>query len=639
MRDSNGNIIDPNLSGTQKVNVGAAVENNQTNQQNPGQPGDSVFSPSFVGSDLFGAPFLNNSYSAIVNGFITKLKEVIEKQVQKNSPYEFSVLGYDRQNSKYEGLLYSVVVLVGYLKNNPNTILYYPYLLAGTNSSEIVVNRNINPQTQVEVTILPSDAFDNNLHSMIRSDIYSSIAKNPGAKVDFVDGMVVPPNFDMENDNNARTVAFIGAFALGTNLSMEVREFKDVNICDAVREWTAKGQLPNFQMYVNYGRQIKTSMIGLPVRSDVRLITKRITQTKANQNDINRIENGSVMNEINGFIDLVWVGGNEVNPMLPVVGQQKFDNYAARFVITDIDSLKAYTPAYLLFSVASTYILANDDNYIMAFRPQSADKKNIDITDIGALGYENNITGTGFKKIDTKAADFTMTNLYQLVKLLIKPGLTISVDVPHGDIESWYMKIFSYGVDVEKFRNKIIQAANRLTDNNFGLKFGSNDPIFAEVSKIHMGYYTDRNGQIRDLRELDYLAAANFYGPKDPSRIKDWSDTFITNMNIPIDILMAERKKMILEMTNGMAQFTGYATRITFTPKFIAALVDGISACGLRINLINPLNATDFNQIRRSAYYDAQAATFNSGGFITPNVNYGVNNGAFNVGSMVYPIR
>ena len=586
MRDSNGNIIDPNLSGTQKVNVGAAVENNQTNQQNPGQPGDSVFSPSFVGSDLFGAPFLNNSYSAIVNGFITKLKEVIEKQVQKNSPYEFSVLGYDRQNSKYEGLLYSVVVLVGYLKNNPNTILYYPYLLAGTNSSEIVVNRNINPQTQVEVTILPSDAF-----------------------------------------------------ALGTNLSMEVREFKDVNICDAVREWTAKGQLPNFQMYVNYGRQIKTSMIGLPVRSDVRLITKRITQTKANQNDINRIENGSVMNEINGFIDLVWVGGNEVNPMLPVVGQQKFDNYAARFVITDIDSLKAYTPAYLLFSVASTYILANDDNYIMAFRPQSADKKNIDITDIGALGYENNITGTGFKKIDTKAADFTMTNLYQLVKLLIKPGLTISVDVPHGDIESWYMKIFSYGVDVEKFRNKIIQAANRLTDNNFGLKFGSNDQIFAEVSKIHMGYYTDRNGQIRDLRELDYLAAANFYGPKDPSRIKDWSDTFITNMNIPIDILMAERKKMILEMTNGMAQFTGYATRITFTPKFIAALVDGISACGLRINLINPLNATDFNQIRRSAYYDAQAATFNSGGFITPNVNYGVNNGAFNVGSMVYPIR
>ncbi len=634
MKDGD-NIISGNLG----VNVGAAVENNNPKPEQKTQASEVPFGPSFIGGDLFGAPFLNNSYSAIISNFISKLKETLEKQLGKNSNFDFSVIGYDRQNPKYEGLLYSVVVLAAVLKNNPKVIIYYPYVLAGTNNPEIVINRNIAPNTQVEVTILPSNALDQNLHNLIRNDVRAMMSgNNNDVKVDFVDGMVVPPNFDMDNENNARTITYIGAFACGTALSMEVKGFTDVNICKAIEEWRSKGQNPNFQLFTNYGRQTKISMIGQPIRSDVRLITKRVANTAQNQNDINRIESGSVMCEINGFIDLVWVGGNDVNPLLPNVGQQKFDNYAARFIMTDIDSLKAYTPAYLLFALATSYVLASNDNYIVAFRPQSTDKKNIDITDIGALGYENNITGQGFKKIDTKSNDFNMTSLYQLVKLFVKPGLFFCIDVPMADIESWYMKYFFYASEVDSFRKIIINAANTLTNNTFSNYFRDSDPIFVEKTDIHLGHYTDRNGQIRDIRELDYLAAANFYGPKDPARIKDWSDTFISNGQFPTQILLAERKKMILEMTNGVAQFTGYGVRLTFNPRFISALVESIAACGLHISLANSLNANDFNQIRRSAYYDKSAAVFNSQGFITPTVNVGVNSGSY-MNNFVVPNR
>ena len=590
--DTTGQQPQPQLS----INPGVVNNTGQAQAPQSSAPGIPW---SFRSTEAYGSPISRLTGSEYTQAMTKRLQEILKPA---QSAYDFEVIPIDRSTSN-NALFFSVIVVALRTDDGGTTnIAYQPLILEKTNEQPGTFTKNING-AQVVITRLASDASDKYLEEIVGNNVrrfYGGLKSLEGKNaVSFwpIEPVVVPRDFDPTDDHtNVTGVAVNAATACGTELRLRIDKFNDINL-------RQMGQEPNLQILVNYGRQELRDVVGNPVRSDIREIFKISNPTRASDFSVNSPENSQVLAEVSSFVDLIWVGEetNVFNPYQP----QRTDirNYAARLVVTDIDNMRGYTPGSVLLALATVDAIYRDNNWLMAFRPQSADRNAVDLTDVGALGYENNFTADPAmygKRVNTKAPDFDLKMLGSLISSLIKPGLVISLDVPEAGPQTWYTSIFSYGAKNKGNAARLIyNAANSLTDGAFGRHFNTTtgEQMFVDVdNKVHLGYYFNK-GEKRDLRDIDYLAVANLVGEKAPERIREWSDTF-TRVNIPWEIRLAERKNMIDEFTNGSAVYTGYAHRITFSAAFISALVIGCQEAGLMVTISTPLNAQDFNSAR-----------------------------------------
>jgi hypothetical protein len=197
--------------------------------------------------------------------------------------------------------------------------------------------------------------------------------------------------------------------------------------------------------------------------------------------------------------------------------------------------------------------------------------------------------------------------LARYLTTIFKPNIIVSMDVPDAGPQTWYSRIFAAGArgNVAALR-KIVQAANQLTNGAFPSNYDFNNIFIDTGNRVHLGYYFNKDGQKRDIREIDYVAVANIYGEKDKQKIVDWSDTF-TRTSVDLNIRLAERKKMIEMITDGHCVFTGFGERVTFSGPFLETLVSSIVSAGLHVNLIPPLSTENFNAVRSGAPYQGAA--------------------------------
>ena len=177
-------------------------------------------------------------------------------------------------------------------------------------------------------------------------------------------------------------------------------------------------------------------------------------------------------------------------------------------------------------------------------------------------------------------------------------------------------------------------AANRLTLGRFEKHFPFDAPVcFDDADRIHLGYYTNSDGHLRDLRELDYLAILNLAGKDDPTLVEKWERTHL-DRNIPLAVRLHERKTIIDRLLSGSVVVKGFARRVTFSEQFIKALSDSIEEAGLSVR---PGNMVDsFNQGATRGGYTFQGQLVNpnlgnwmSSGAIQPNYGARFGNQAF----------
>jgi hypothetical protein len=547
---------------------------------------------------------------SVGNELVNTLRDKLV-EIYKSASKEIAISVIPVYHEQNDGFYFSCIV-VAVTRAGTKKTAYYVLILEGTNSPLSTVTRNVGGAT-VEVTLLSSNAADSELFSRIKSTVLEP--KFAGHEIITVDSCVIPRDFDVKDDAAVRKVAYVAALACGNELAISTPNFQDINIQKLTRSSPR-----SLNILLNFGRISKYDAVNNPVRSDVRCIFKDTPPTKTNPLAVNSASSSTYLAEVNGFIDVTYVGGNEVNPYM-VTQQIKVDNYAPRFIVTDIERLPGYTIGAMLLAISTISVLSRDNYWMMAFRPQS-NTRGIDITDIGALGYELDLTRnpeTAYKKIDTKSESFDSSQLALFLSTIMKPGLIVSLDVPDSGPQTWYTRIFAAGArGVVNPLNRIVQAAVNLTGGIFPANFDPNN-IFTDVgNRIHLGYYFNKDGQKRDIREIDYLAVANVYGETDKQKIVDWSDTF--NRNIDLDLRLAERKKILQAITDNHLELTGYAERVTFSKDFLGTLVNSISAAGLHANLVPPLSTENFNAVRAGANYDAAAFTVGAG-FASPFAN------------------
>lgn len=478
-------------------------------------------------------------------------------------------------------------------------------------SSGRLVNRTLNVAGQnIEIVTVAGDVADANMWAKVSQAVTEGYGR--AVNVHDAGASVIPSELDVADQFHVRQVLFS---AVQANYSTMVNH--GVLEEDAFSaNWVSQSDVLSARLDF-YPEQPQTAA-GLPTRSDVLVTLQGVI---AGQQGQSQTERALDITRVDGFIDLVYsppagqMGFQPYGmPQQPVQTQ----HYVPRFVMTQVSSeISAITMELQLLAMSTSTLLVNGAGgiapWMNSFKPRY-NAGQLDLRDLGAVGYEVNLTGDANAKpdrIDTKADSFNQQSLYQLIYAALHPKLMFSMDVEEVSDMSWINLAFIAAATGDRDATKvIIDAADRLTLNNFSRLFPAGEVIAQDDNnRVHLGYYIDQAGNKRDLRDIDYLAMLNWVGSKDMSAVKQWSETF-DRRDIPMEIRLERRQKMLEHLLGSSLHIKGYARRITFNPNFIMALNAACDAAGLKIRPGNIVQ--DFSGIGQ--YGDPNALNFALGG-------------------------
>lgn len=321
---------------------------------------------------------------------------------------------------------------------------------------------------------------------------------------------------------------------------------------------------------------------GLPVRKSfaINLYTKA---RGSNNHDDLAVQTRSDVTQCVGYVDLNHVG------KIPVPGVNGTQVMSSQSLVphihltsTEVDS-GITTPELQLLSLGSAGLLLRDYTYEQALR-QKFNGDQVDFHSLNGLRLE--IGG----EVGAEQSDF---DLRAFMAEFTHNAPIFTLDVPECDDLSWCWSDLRLAAQGDKpAYNRVIKAANELTDGYFGQYFQEGNPIAAAIEdRVILGYFKDAAGNLVDLRQLDYLAALNLLGETDKNAAFAYGDTFNVNKG-PLEQRISDRLSIQQNMTGGSAVVTGYATPIALMGDFLVALFNGIDACARGIFVDNPTNTT-----------------------------------------------
>ena len=578
---------------------------NQTNQNAKEAQRPDIWN--FHTGAMFGAPISRG----VGSEYYSKLKLALF-EIYKQASNEVEIQLLDLDNVNEPDLVYSAIIVA--LRNKKSAdvgIAFHVLLLEATGVKLQSLFENYNGN-QVEIFRVTSDAFDKVLIDSAMNKVRKAFPNE--RRIFMVDGSVVPESFNPDNKYAVHSLALNAGLAANTELIVQNPNFTDMNLGTRAND-------NNLVINIAFQAQQIENTVGDPMRSDVMITfnSNRSNQGQRNAQTVNSGDREVLISRLSGFVDLVRVPGNNPNQMYGNYYPQQqgpVQSFAPRLVITNLESNFSLTPASVLLSFATSLSLNEDFNWMQVFRPQPTGRNEIDLKDFGALNIDANVQkeASGFgTRVNTKDTSFKLEDLGQLIHMMVQPALMISLDCPEYGPQSWYLSVFAMASNGNQAAySSIYRSLDTLTNGNFSRNFTEGQAMFTDTNnRVHLGTWTDRNGNKRDIRDIDHLAVCNLVGDRDPSTIREWSNTFL-NLQVPLAQRLATRKKIIAGLTNETAVFSGFAQRLTFTKEFLLAIQKSIMACGTSVQVNTPLNSSAFNEQRGVATF-ANAALMQPG--------------------------
>ncbi len=575
-------------------------------------------------NNLFGSPIPKGIDSEYFNKFKTALLEIYKGA---HRDVEISVIEMSRTTEPV--LDFSCIIVATRLRDDPKIGVAFHVLLLAKTGEEIPTYTQRVFDREVVVTRVPGDAIDKTVVELAMKKVSEAF---PNSQVYYVDGQVVPANFDI--DKADRTL--LQQIARGASMAGYVElislkpGFEDLDLSKLNRTGQPSAD-------ITFERRQLIDAVGNVFRSDVQVaFTDRKPTGQNEQRTMNNGDRVQQFSVLHSYLDVLWnpaqdMGGQAYAYYMPqqMVKTQKF---LPRQVITSIDATYAQTVGAVLLALSTALALRPAKNWMQGFRPvlsNRSSREQTDMYDIGALNIEGNLpvpqangiqapnpSGYGLP-VETKGSEFANEQLAVYIASLFHQEMVIAMDVPENGPQTYYLSVFATAAMGDKTATeRILDAANKLTHGEFGKNFQRNSPIFVtQPERIHAGYWIDVDGRQRDIRDFDHVAVANIC-QRDPRQIRDWSDTYLRTDYPEIQRLDA-RRRFIESFSNGTAKITGYYRRVTFSAQFLSALEAGIAAHGLRVNIRTPASGQDMVNYRGTAAYMAGAMlNYNQQGFL-----------------------
>jgi hypothetical protein len=543
------------------------------------QPSDriSMFSMGNVGGIVRSATSeaLAKGYEAVQNA----IKDSRISQVYK-------VLGVQIDNQSETKLkLSSIVLVLQHLSSG--TVSHHTLLLEASSDPLPPKMDNING-VQVQVDRYASQVYDQVYAATVDNTITAAF---PSARAINTGATVVPRIFNWEDKDATRELVQNAMLAAATYIEARQDGFIDMDM-------SKMGTGEQLQVQISFENPQTLDFTGLPVRSDIQILTSAVTAQKVDTGSLNSQNDAIKVSCVTGFMDLVYTPPQDPNLMYAagnMIGAKR--RFRPRFIMTRLENSLRLTPAAQLFAIASAMCLGEGTTYYRAFKPRlNAGPR--DRRDIGAVNIEANLqddpSGVG-AMIDTKTKTFGDRELGALVNATMHPGLIYSIDISDAGADTWYNRVFGQAAMGDmNANNEILRAANVLTGGQFAKLYGNNTftAMIPREERVLMGYYINMDGQRADVRDVDYLAVLNILAVNNPQAIVDWSDTFERD-----DQAMALRlqgRKTTIRAVADQVVFTQQGIRATFNPDFLKLLGESLRSINVMFKLVNAGVAGDY---------------------------------------------
>ena len=555
----------------------------------PGGAGENknTFSILDVNS-VFSRPVSRQTTTEVVMQYKEKLEELLSRNAKESYQDNLKIVVVDNNTTNIGPLS---TILVCYMAKVSGKTYIAVYTLLIEKSAGDLAPRYYNFGTRnVRIETVPGDVYNENLKNKITENV-KAIFGSPQAVVVNAGKLSIPKEMEPEDDTRVRNVLFTSTQACFTVLQNRLGQKTQAF---TIGEIDTGSSMLSSRLVFN--TENSESATGEKIRSDVRVCLEGSLINQQQTNDPNEFNQVRELALVDAYIDLIYTPPGHMMgqqmPQQPYMGypnpqmQMETQHYYPNCVITRADTqIDAVTMELQLLALAQTTYLSRNMAWAGVFTPRKV--KGMDAKDIGAIGYEVNLTGDHNKKpekVDTKKEDFTDQALKAFIAMNIRQKMLYSMDIEEAGEMTWINEAFIAAANGNQDGyNTIYEAADRLTNGHFSKRFGRTETIAIDTNnRIHLGYWIDSNNKRHDLREIDYLAMLNLHGKDDPGMVVRWAETY-ENVDIPMFIRLETRRQLYESVLQDNFHLKGYARRITLMPHFLESLNAACYDAGLRI--------------------------------------------------------
>jgi hypothetical protein len=519
--------------------------------------------------------------------------EAIEAQKDGSQAVEATLLALDPQ--QYTGLPIGYLVMCVQMVDNTRLgVGYQPIIIDASLDNISAAEITVNGQ-KVEVLRTAENADTD----QVRDIVHAAVCDRFGTDQAFgAMAMVLPRIFNLDDKLHVKNLTAQSAFAAAIELQRHTGLLEPLDL-------TEFGSADETLITnLNFDGEQELNLVDQPTRGDIKIgLVSEPTNRNSQQNVLSLGSGAAVeLARSQAFVDFVYQPKIDPNTIYTAgtwgnnmgVNPDVWRKFIPRIIFTDLRAERLTTLGGQLLALASALGVRNNRLWMGAFAPDRTKAGEVDYRDIGALNIEANWTGDPTQlgaPFDTKADNFTMGSLAQVIDAVCQDGLLFSIDVSERGPDTWYNGVWAAADEGdENAEAAIIQAADDLTHGAFSEFFPNNAPVTLRMNEtILLGYYKAKSGELRDIREIDYLALLNLYGQTRKDIVDDYSDTIVRVDHD--EALRLEARMNILRKATSNAVFTGRGRRVTCSSEFIVAFTKAVEAT--RITM--PIRAPHFD--------------------------------------------
>jgi hypothetical protein len=533
--------------------------------------------------DLLGSTFGPAAISQI-DGLMQQAHQAVKKACDELSLPAVGILStmvYDHR-AQGQGAISAIYVVLA--RDTRRAVA--PICLAAT-SSELAPQMAEHAGTRYEVPTFAADALDDVLYQLLGNYAQVTLkAQDPAVSVGVDRALIVQaaPIFRWDDEAAVKRLVADVVIKLSNRLTQKV----ELDLSKLTRS----------QMLVSTvetGGHTLVASDGRPVRSDLSVrTTVNSTQSQPKNGSRNSGAVSRPLGEVHGYIDFFHVG-RQPNPhgQLDASGRLVLQNpFQARMVITQVTPRINAGLAGVMLTLASMTAVATNGSWMGSLANRSGGQK---FRDIGSLNIEGNLaqdtSGYG-EKVITQSASFSNQELHQFLSAMLRPSLMFSIRLSRGSVDSLHLDVLTRAAQGDPRSIDLVRAAcDELTGGAFSNHFKSGSIFVSngrEPEYTHQGYFTDSNGVLRDIAELDYLTLVGM-APTDKTLGRRYAET-VRRDELPSSMRMAARKNLITEVCGAQITITDHDRVATFTNDLIWSLMKSLEETRVarQVNATNP---------------------------------------------------
>lgn len=429
------------------------------------------------------------------------------------------------------------------------------------------------PEGVFEVPVVAADLYGETLLDVNFDILARELSCNV---VDIIDAgcQLLPRELAYDDEISFRNVIYSASSAV---YSVFVDEEEDPEVLDL----TEFGDQVQFIGSMDFRPGILNSSVGLPYRRDVTVSV--MTQDQIGTNSVDQtFANSHMLSNASAYVNVVFTGKlppQQANVYgAPIV--QPTQMFTPKLEIVDTATLQGVTPELQMLALASLTKLSSGMHvqaWTNVYNPVVGGAG--DMHDISCLAIEMDMP-----RINTDAADW---NPQEFCNMYVDRDLVYVLHVEDAGDLSWFHKIIKQAAINSNAPQRlealsyIYDSIDNLTGRRVWRDMWKADAPIAEIEDdlIFIGYYIDREGKRRDLREIDYMYALKNFGETDMSLVEQFGYTFVPASG-PLFMRLARRKTLMEVMLQQSIVIKSYATPVILYPDWLHAMQAAIAAVG-----------------------------------------------------------